>query len=141
MTVVVCFICHQCFFALGRETALVYCSCSKQALTLIDRLGSGADPNDPCDQILVSRRQQFVVPGSQSVVVDVRIPAVIICIQPRMRKQTRFQRGEQNDNSRKNLGTSLERSRLATERWQGLYRRWLLSQRADGSGSCPDEGR
>src|ERR1700690_2683418 len=49
-------------------------------------------------------------------------------------------RGEQNDNKRKSIGASLERSRLALERWQGLCRRWLLPQRADGSGSRPDEG-
>src|SRR5271155_2198433 len=58
-----------------------------------------------------------------------------------LRKQIRFERGEQNDNKRKSLSTSLERSRLALERWQGLCRRRLLSQRADGSGSRPDEGR
>src|SRR6202041_1122410 len=52
----------------------------------------------------------------------------------------RFQRGEQNDNKRKSLSASLERSRFALERWQGICRRWLLSQRADGSGSRPDEG-
>src|ERR1035438_1392337 len=55
-------------------------------------------------------------------------------------KQTQFQKGEQTDNKRKSLGASLERSWLALERWQGLYRRWLLPQRADGSGSRPDEG-
>src|SRR5271170_4001477 len=52
----------------------------------------------------------------------------------------RFQRGEQNDNKRKSLSASLERSRFALERWQGICRRWLLPQRADGSGSRPDEG-
>src|SRR6202030_3331975 len=46
-----------------------------------------------------------------------------------------------NDNQRKSLGTSLERSRLALTRWQGLFRRWLLPQRADRSGSRPDEER
>lgn len=39
-----------------------------RALTLLDsfcgcRLGSGADPNDRYNQVLVSRRQQFVVPA------------------------------------------------------------------------------
>src|ERR1700685_506 len=42
-------------------------------------------------------------------------------------------------NKRKSLGAGLERPRLALERWQGLYRRGLLSQRAYGSGSRPDE--
>ena len=36
---------------------------------------------------------------------------------------------------------SLERSRFALERWQGICRRWVLPQRADGSGSRPDDGR
>src|SRR5271166_6097805 len=46
-----------------------------------------------------------------------------------------------NDNKGKSLGASFERSRFAIERWQGLCRRWLLSQRTDGSGSRLDEGR
>src|SRR5580692_11183718 len=45
-----------------------------------------------------------------------------------------------NESKRKSLGTRLERSRIALARWQGLFRRWLLPQRADGSGSRPDEG-
>src|SRR5579864_2008386 len=44
-----------------------------------------------------------------------------------------------NENKRKGISASLERSRLAPARWQGLFWRWLLPQRADGSGSGPDE--
>src|SRR5579864_8734087 len=55
-------------------------------------------------------------------------------------EQTQFQKGEQNDNKRKSLSAGIERSWLALERWQGLYRRWLLPQRTDGSGASPDEG-
>src|SRR5277367_2435607 len=95
--------------------------------------------------------------GSQSVVVDVRIPRGITHInrggaslrtlqeaaddEPAhiQENRIRFQRGGQNDNKRKSLSASLERSWLALERWQGLYRRRLLSQRAYGSGSHPDE--
>src|ERR1700739_602642 len=50
-----------------------------------------------------------------------------------------FKKENNNDNKRKSLGTGLERSWPALERWQGLYRRWLLPQRAHGSGSRPDE--
>ena len=95
--------------------------------------------------------------GSQSVVVDVRIPRGITHINRGgaslrtleeaaddelahiQENRIRFQRGEQNDNKRKSLSASLERSWLALERWQGLYRRRLLSQRAYGSGPRPDE--
>jgi glyoxylase-like metal-dependent hydrolase (beta-lactamase superfamily II) len=65
--------------------------------------------------------------------------------QPRWRaldiqkNRIRFQRGELSDNKRKGLSASLKRSWPALERWQGLYRRRLLSQRAYGSGSRPDE--
>src|SRR5579862_7770792 len=52
----------------------------------------------------------------------------------------RFQKENNHGNKRKSLSTSLERSRFALEGWQGLYRRRLLSQRADSSGSRPDEG-
>src|ERR1700726_2583046 len=80
--------------------------------------------------------------GSQSVVVDVRIPRGITHINrggPSLRtleeaaddelahiqeNRIRFQRGEQNDNKRKSLGAGLERSRFALERWQGIRRRW-----------------
>src|SRR5579863_8909462 len=51
-----------------------------------------------------------------------------------------FKKENKNGNQRKNLSTSLERTWLALERWQGLCRRWLLPQRTDGSGSRPDEG-
>jgi hypothetical protein len=60
--------------------------------------------------------------GSQSVVVDVR-------------------RLDFKEENKMTTWCSLERPRLAIERWQGLYRRRLLSQRADGSNSRPDEGR
>src|SRR5271155_2904836 len=88
--------------------------------------------------------------GSQPVVVDVRIPRGITHInrggaslrileEAANDELARIQRGEQNDNKRKSPSASLERSWLALERWQGLYRRRLLSQRAYGSGSHPDE--
>src|SRR5208283_1221338 len=50
-----------------------------------------------------------------------------------------FKKENNNDNERKSLSAGLEWSRPALERWQGLQGRWLLSQRANGSGSCPDE--
>src|ERR1700678_2235648 len=96
--------------------------------------------------------------GSQSVLVDGRIHGGIIHINrggPPLRtleeaaddelthiqeNRIRFPKGEQNDNQRKSLSAGLERSRLALERWRMLQGRWLLSQRADGSGSRPDEG-
>src|ERR1700733_11022713 len=51
-----------------------------------------------------------------------------------------FKKEKKNDNKRKSLSTGLERSWLALEGWQGLFRRRLLPQRTDGSGSRPDEG-
>src|SRR5580698_10445511 len=58
----------------------------------------------------------------------------------RSRKTDSISKRRINESKRKSLGTRLERSRIALARWQGLFRRWLLPQRADGSGSRPDEG-
>src|ERR1700686_3200865 len=76
-----------------------------------------------------------------AVLMDAMMRIGLLCTSLDLGKQTRFQRGEQNDNKRKSPGAGLERSRLAIERWQGLCRRWLLSQRTDGSGSGLDDGR
>src|SRR5271170_1375795 len=120
-------------------------------------LRSAAEDRDVRPEAVRSDDRAVPALGSQSVVVDVRIPRGITHInrggaslrtlqeaaddEPAhiQENRIRFQRGGQNDNKRKSLSASLERSWLALERWQGLYRRRLLSQRAYGSGSHPDE--
>src|ERR1700758_5425605 len=91
------------------------------------------------------------------VVADVRIPTHVTHINrgswslrtlgtaddelAHIRRTLDFKKENNNGNKRKSLGTDLERSRLALERWQGLHRRRLLSQRAYRSGSRTDEAR